>query len=430
MEKKSKWSIFINTLIDILFIPILVLALLSSALMFTAKRQNEVPSLFGYSSVVILSGSMRPDFNKGDYALVKSVDTNSLAVGDIIAFYAYYKEKVVADDLVASGLDSAQPKENTTNIPTTVLSFLGGGADSLDKQEAIEKGSLVLFHRITYIHEVYEEGEYHRFFVTKGDSNGALDRYAIHDSMVIGKYVSGGQGIANVFKFVGSPNGIVLLVLLPCGILLLLLSQSMIDQIIKLKEEKALNEKKVIEASGVYREAMLDASEQRKANSEDKDKEETKSTENKQKVEEEKPTENKVEESSEKVISKEEGEKPKTDEMAKKESKPTVPKAEIKKDEAKQGEKIAQPKVENQAKKVPPPKTKIQPPKPEENKTDVEAKKVPPKVSEVKEEQKVKSPPKAPQVPQKPATQDKKPSQPVPPKAPPKAPPVPPKKSE
>lgn len=249
-NKKSKWSIFLNTIIDILFIPILLLALVASVLMFSAKKQNEVPSLFGYSSVVVLTNSMKPDFEPGDYAMVKAVNTDTLEVGDIIAFYAYYKEQINADDILRSGEVSATPKENATNIPTTFLSFFGGGMTTLDKQEAIEKGSKVLFHRIIFIH-VDNKGD--RFFVTKGDNNLTADTYAIHESMVVGKYEPDKQGLASVFRFAGSSKGIVLLVILPSGIMLLLLSQSIIDQIVKLKQEKLKNQKKMEEAQQAYK---------------------------------------------------------------------------------------------------------------------------------------------------------------------------------
>ena len=52
----------IRILGNILFVPFFLLILLCSILMFSAKSNNEVPSLFGYSAVKILSGSMTPEF--------------------------------------------------------------------------------------------------------------------------------------------------------------------------------------------------------------------------------------------------------------------------------------------------------------------------------------------------------------------------------
>lgn len=253
MEKQSKLSTFVNIMIDILFVPVVILALFSSVLMFNAKKHNQMPSLFGYSSVVILSSSMEPSFKPGDNVLAKAVDTDTLKVGDVIAFYAYYKEKITPANLE----QNSQPATSTTggNIPTTLLSFLGGGASNYDQEEAASHASKVLFHQIVKIYEVVEDdGISHRYFVTQGTNASTPDTYAIKDTMVVGKYIDAPL-VANVFRFAGSPVGIAVLVVIPCGLMLLLMSRSIIDQVAKHKEEQRKNEEQTKQAAMYYNES-------------------------------------------------------------------------------------------------------------------------------------------------------------------------------
>ena len=52
----------------------------------TLTKPNEVPSIFGYKPFIVLSGSMETELYRGDLAIVKEVDVNSLKENDIIAF--------------------------------------------------------------------------------------------------------------------------------------------------------------------------------------------------------------------------------------------------------------------------------------------------------------------------------------------------------
>ena len=67
-----------------------MLSVICSIVMINSKRSNNVPNLFGYSLVTILSGSMtNSGFNEDDTVIVKSIDTKEIEVGDVIAYYTY-----------------------------------------------------------------------------------------------------------------------------------------------------------------------------------------------------------------------------------------------------------------------------------------------------------------------------------------------------
>ena len=70
----------------------LIAVLILLALMFTwvfiqsKTKPKEVPSLFGYKPFIVLSGSMETELYRGDLAIIKEVDVNTLKENDIVAF--------------------------------------------------------------------------------------------------------------------------------------------------------------------------------------------------------------------------------------------------------------------------------------------------------------------------------------------------------
>ena len=123
---------------------------------------GKTASIFGYSVLKVVSGSMEPSIHEGDYIYIKRTDTDSLKAGDIISFY--------------SQDDSIKGEINT--------------------------------HRIS---EVLSDGT----FVTKGDANKIEDCVTVQKVSIIGKY----YGKLRFFKWLGSfASGkklLMLLVILP-----------------------------------------------------------------------------------------------------------------------------------------------------------------------------------------------------------------------
>ncbi len=86
-EYSTKWLEILDTVTNIIIIPILVLSVICSIVMINSKRSNNVPNLFGYSLVTILSGSMtNSGFNEDDTVIVKSIDTKEIEVGDVFKY--------------------------------------------------------------------------------------------------------------------------------------------------------------------------------------------------------------------------------------------------------------------------------------------------------------------------------------------------------
>ena len=61
---------------------------------FNAKRQGRVPTFFGYSFSVVITGSMEPDIHVGELLVVRKTDIEEIEIGDDILFIS--KSGVVA----------------------------------------------------------------------------------------------------------------------------------------------------------------------------------------------------------------------------------------------------------------------------------------------------------------------------------------------
>ena len=228
MEGRRKFFKVLDIITSIIILPVLVLALLCSFIMFSAKRHNQVPSIFGYSVVTILSGSMEnqatEEFLEGSTVMVRHTNPDEIEVGDVIAFYDYVAPE--DEDKLPEDYQPTTGGVEYTNTQFTLAEFLG-----VDSTEAA--GSPVILHRVT--EKLYstnsETGETSIYFRTKGDNNGSLDPHYIRQDFVVGVYVEDANaGLMNFMGFCATPLGIILLVIVPAGIVLLMLSASIVEQ--------------------------------------------------------------------------------------------------------------------------------------------------------------------------------------------------------
>ena len=91
----------------------LVLASLALLLVniFGAKLTGQVPSVFGYSVMNIVSGSMEDEIPRGSYILIKKTAPEEIEKGDIICFYSTDPEiygmpnthRVAEDPIITDG---------------------------------------------------------------------------------------------------------------------------------------------------------------------------------------------------------------------------------------------------------------------------------------------------------------------------------------
>ncbi len=407
-KKGKKFFNVIRIISNIIFIPIFILVLVVSIIMFSAKRNNEVPSLFGYSVVKILSSSMskdlttgeeQPQFAKGQFVVVKVVDTKSLNVGDVIAFYSFMDEKVDSSDLDSNKQTTSNNQESSnTNTP-----IVGGARNDLQKRVA--PYSDVIFHRIVAISTPLDtENEFYGklFFQTKGDANGSADTNWIMEDFVVGKYSSSNGFVCGLFEFCSSLTGSIILVIIPSLIVIAMLGLTIYNQAKDIKKDKLDEEnEEELDENKVINKVVEDDAEKK-----------------------EKVKAQKTQEQKEQILKDILGNANNTKESKEPKKEKEQEKVEIKKEETKPN--VQSKPAENKTQSVPKPaEKKVEPkvekvgPKTEQPKVPAKAaQKVPPKIQTTQ--------PSAPKVPVKPTAPKVEPktipSAPskVPPKAPPK----------
>ncbi|MGY4688364.1 signal peptidase I [Salibacterium sp. K-3] len=145
------------------FFALLFVLFLASVFLLIQGRMNpdEMPSVFGYHPLTVLSNSMEPAFSAGDMILTKQTDPGEIQSGDVISFYNEERE--------------------------------------------------VITHRV--IETTEKEGQ--PAFVTQGDNNNVKDDEVTSGSRVIGEMQFSLPYGGYLAQFFGSPAGIILFIILP-----------------------------------------------------------------------------------------------------------------------------------------------------------------------------------------------------------------------
>ena len=118
-------------------------------------NEEKYPDLFGYKSMIVLSGSMEPTIMKGDLIIVKKVNSNYLKAKDIIAF---------------------------RNKDKTITS-----------------------HRIINVDEIDSK----LYFKTKGDNNNTMDEGVVVAKDIEGIYVSRIPELGNFLMYIQTIQGFI-----------------------------------------------------------------------------------------------------------------------------------------------------------------------------------------------------------------------------
>lgn len=252
--KNKKWNIYniFGLLGDILFIPIILISLISCYVMYADRQANKVPSLFGLSLVSITTTSMeRGGYKVGDIVFATKADPKKLEAGDIITYY-YYLDGTVDKEKKPENLTLLQSYDRTlspdedynhgtkTQYQRDVYQQIVDNSQTQTERRAVKNLSSttkIYFHRIV---AVYSDDEGTLFFQTQGDTNADPDRFLIAEDYVVAKYLNTPGFIRGIFTFMASTIGIILLIIVPLSILALFLLFSIIEQVSRIFLEKKL----------------------------------------------------------------------------------------------------------------------------------------------------------------------------------------------
>lgn len=129
--------------------------------------------IFGYKAFIVLSDSMKGEFNAGDLVLVKEVDPTTLEAGDIIAYTS----------------------QNTESFGETIT------------------------HKIR---EVTTDEQGNLGFITYGTSTDTNDETLVTSEYVIGEYQNNIPGIGKFFQFLKTTPGYIVCILIPFLVLIVI----------------------------------------------------------------------------------------------------------------------------------------------------------------------------------------------------------------
>src|SRR5690242_20627559 len=93
----------------------MILVAFSFAIWFAMQAKiypEQIPSLFGYKPLTVLSGSMEPKVMTGDMVIVKDVDPSTLNTGDIVT-YKLQEHVLVTHRIIKKITENGQEKFQT-----------------------------------------------------------------------------------------------------------------------------------------------------------------------------------------------------------------------------------------------------------------------------------------------------------------------------
>ena len=187
--KEKKRRIVRRVLSVTWWIALILLAVLMVSI-FVAKIRGEVPRVFGYSVLNIVTGSMEDEIPSGSYILVKNVDPEDIKRDDIICFYssdpAIYgmpnTHRVVEDPIVTdSGIefvtrgDANAKNDDYTAKGDNLIGVYVKTMDGLTRFSGFLSGRAMPIIIISLLTLTVAMTVYAAFVVKKDDSEGESD---------------------------------------------------------------------------------------------------------------------------------------------------------------------------------------------------------------------------------------------------------------
>lgn len=171
-KEKVKEKVSVTTIVGIvacvLLLPILILNIILLVQSFV--NEDEVPSIGGYSPMVVMTDSMLPEISSGDLVIVEKVDPSEIEVKNVISFF----------------------------------------------DPASKTGTSVVTHQVIDI--IYKDGEL--FFQTQGTNNNTPDDELVPAANLVGRHVTTIPALGNVVLFMQTIPGLIIGIGVPLALLI------------------------------------------------------------------------------------------------------------------------------------------------------------------------------------------------------------------
>ena len=190
---------------EIVSVAVLAIAIAFTAYVMVMNIRGKAVTLFGYSVLRVVTGSMEPTIFTGDYILVHETDPKGLTEGDIITYYT----------------------------------------------EDEEIKDLLVTHRII---KVNEDGT----FITQGDANPVADDIPVKAERVLGKYIQKARFFGMISSFGDMRKLLLFLVIIPILFIAVYETKTLAKLVVDYKKDNdpAEEEQKEQEIERIRREAI------------------------------------------------------------------------------------------------------------------------------------------------------------------------------
>lgn len=162
---KQKILTIVGIVLCVILIPILLINV--TLLVKSFANEEEVPDIFGYMPLFVLTDSMYPEIESGDLIICETVDPAEVKVGDVISFF--------------------DPEGNGTSVVT---------------------------HKVI---EVFKDGGT-LYFRTKGTNNNTADLLPVPAKDLVGVYCVRVPGAGSIAMFLQTTPGLIVCIVLPIGL--------------------------------------------------------------------------------------------------------------------------------------------------------------------------------------------------------------------
>lgn len=232
---KTKTKKVLNIISNVFFAIVMVFLVIFMVYGFGSISQDKVPSFFGQSYMWIQSGSMSDPVNTDPYDEESELISDGFEVGEVVVIQQVNTSTIQVGDIIAFYTGSPSSSNLTPIEEADAESIL-----SIDASASRYSGSRT-FHQVI---DIEVDGEGYIYFTTKGSHNSSPDGTKVRADYVIGVYTP--SALAGVLQFISSSTGIIVLVVVPSCIVLFLLLLSIIDTVDKMikkkKEEEAFQD--------------------------------------------------------------------------------------------------------------------------------------------------------------------------------------------
>lgn len=212
MKTSEKVSLIAGIVLCAILVPLLIFNCVS---IVTSLVTNKPPSAFGNTPLFVSTGSMEPLFMKGDVIMVKSVDPDTIVEGDVIS----YLENPNADSPIPTTHRVIEIYEedgqryaitagdwNVSQAYETALADCETDEERAELEAKIER-------------KTDENADGYSYIVFEGHEDTKPVR--LDEKTLVGKYTyeHAPKAIVSVSRFVESPWGWILLVIIPVAAL-------------------------------------------------------------------------------------------------------------------------------------------------------------------------------------------------------------------